>query len=109
MTNEFRIPDGPGVIPVEKVRELKEGMREDEVLQVLGPPLLQQAPDACVGPTEVFRQLGFTMFEFTADSDLDVVWVYLHNRRGAFELTKRISTYVGFQNGRATGGWQVYA
>lgn len=106
MTVELDIPDQPGVIAVEKLREMRAGMNEAEVTEALGPPLIKQCSNECAGPTETFRRLGFTILDFEADRDIDSVWVYAHNRRGKFKLTKYITTYIGFRDGVATGSWQ---
>jgi len=106
VTRELDIREGPGVLPVERMRDLQVGMSEAEVLEILGPPKWQQSPESCNGPTETFQRLGFTIFDFAADRDLDAVWVYVHDRRGKFKLTKYVTTYVGFRDGVATGGWQ---
>jgi len=106
MSQEVDIREGPGVIPVETIRDLRVGMTEAEVLEIAGPPKLCQSPEATTGPTETFRELGFTIFDFAADRDLDAVWVYVHDRRGKFKLTKYVTTFVGFSNGVTTGAWQ---
>src|SRR5687768_14942163 len=95
-----------GTIPVEKIQELREGMTEGEVRDILGPPKCIQSPDASQTPTEFFQALGLEIIDFAACRDLDAVWVYYHDRRKQFQLTRRIVSYVGFRNGRYTGHWQ---
>jgi len=95
-----------GVVPVEAMRPVEEGWTIEALREHLGPPLEVRSADETPGPTDTFSSLGFTVFDFAVDRDLSEVWVYKHDRRGKFRLTKLLLSFVGIRDGKVTGVWQ---
>jgi hypothetical protein len=100
--------DPTGLVALETMRNVRVGMTQDEVVAAIGQPKLRVSPDSVQGPTAVFQSIGFTVFRFDADDDIDAVWVYVHDRRGKLTLNKLISTHLGFRDGVMTGAWQEH-
>ena len=100
--------DPTGVVALETMRNVHAGMTSDQVLASIGPPKLRVSPDSVDGPTAVFQSVGFTVFQFDADDNIDAVWIYVHDRRGKLKLNKLVTTHLGFRNGEMTGAWQEH-
>lgn len=99
-------PTDQGIVPIEAMQPVAQGWTVDAVRAHLGSPLAIQSPKDDVGPTATFKSLGFTIFDFAADRDLDAVWVYKHDRRGKFRLKQLVLTYLGIRDGIVTGLWR---
>ena len=95
-----------GVISIESIQPIEKGWDKAEIEQLLGPPFAIQSPSEAAGPTQAFAELGFTLFDFTSDRDLDEVWVYKHDRRGKFKLKRPMFSFIGIKDGFSTGVWQ---
>lgn len=106
--SDSQTPDA-GTIPVETLRPVVAGWTIDELRQCAGEPFQIQDAASTVGPTEFWRSVGFSIFDFDVDRDLDEVWVYRHDRRGKFELKVMLYSFVGIRAGHVTGIWQHQA
>src|SRR4051812_48688905 len=99
-------PDPSNRVPVDNVRLVEKGQPQAKVIELLGQPAWVMKPGQVKGPTETFQDLGFTVFDFEADRDIDAVWVYAHDRRGKFKLKWSLFTYISFRAGIVVGGWK---
>ena len=95
-----------GIIPLERVRGVTEGMDHEHVKSLCGPPKEILSPADLLSPTQFWQSLG-TSFDFAVDREIDQVWHYLHDRRGKLALAAPLHTYIGFRDGKVTGTWQV--
>jgi hypothetical protein len=95
-----------GSIPLERLRDIQEGMTPAEVETICGPPKERLKPGDVISPTEFWQSIGST-FQFDLDCQLEEVWVYQHDRRGKLQLNSCLRTFIGFRNGLVTGAWQV--
>jgi hypothetical protein len=89
-------PQQSGVLPLEAMREITDGLLRSEVVARLGEPFQRLPRDEVQTPSETFAELG-SSFQFAADQNLSEVWSYLHDRRGKFQLKDRVYTYLGFE------------
>lgn len=96
----------PGVVPVEQMRAVKHGMREEEVLQLVGEPTYRQTENEVTPPLTALQQLGIHIFDGAFGDDYDSLWVYAHDRRGRFKLEKLVLSFLGFKNGELVASWQ---
>jgi len=110
--DEFMSEERPtecGIVPVEALRPVAPGWTASELCERIGSPLEIRSQNSTAGPTELFQSFGFSIFDFEVDRDLDEVWIYKHDRRGKFLLTRPLFSFVGVRNGIVTGIWQRQA
>ncbi len=92
---------GRGVIPLERMQRVCEGMTKVHVLGLLGQPKFKKRPGIDTSPSAL-RQIG-SIFEFDVERDLSAVWIYVHDKRGTFDLTRLVVTFVGFRRTTVLG------
>jgi hypothetical protein len=99
-------PQQSGVVPLDAMREIKDGMLRSEVVARLGEPFQRLPREAVQTPSETFAELG-SSFQFAADQNLSEVWSYLHDRRGKFPLKDRVHTFLGFEGEVLRAQWRT--
>ena len=104
--NNDSLKPQPSVVPVEQMRAVEHGMREEEVLRLVGEPSYRQTASEVAPPLETLQQLGIHLFDGAFGDDYDSLWVYAHDRRGKFKLEKLVLSFLGFKNGELVSSWQ---
>jgi hypothetical protein len=99
-------PDPSNRVAVDNVPLVEKGQPQSKVIEHLGQPAWVVTPEQVKGPTETMQEFGFTVFDFEADRDIEVVWIYAHDRRGKFKLTSPLFTYISFRKGLVAGAWK---
>lgn len=98
-------PEKVGIVPLDEMRRVRDGMSPEQVIAIIGEPFQRLPAEAVKTPSEVFAELG-SSFQFASDQGLTEVWSYRHDRRGKFKLKDRVTSFLAFKDGVLRSRWR---